>query len=53
MTNEANVAKEANVISKIVAADEAILINKVIVVHEAILINEDAFDKVVEAKGNG
>ncbi len=39
-------AKEANVISKIVAADKAILINEVIVVHEA------AFDKVVEAKGH-
>ncbi len=46
MTNEATVAKEANVIGKIVEADIAILINEVITVHEA------AFDKVVEAEGN-
>ncbi len=40
MTNKANVAKESNVIGKIVVADKAILINK------------DAFDEVVEAKGH-
>ncbi len=44
-TNKANVAEEANVIGKIVAADEAILINEVIAVHKA------AFDEVIEAKG--
>ncbi len=43
-TNKANVAKEANVIGKIIAADKAILINKVIAVHEA------AFDKGVEVE---
>ncbi len=39
--NKANAAEEANVISKIVAA------------NKAILIDEDAFDKVIEAKGHG
>ncbi len=45
-TNKANVAKEANIIGKIVVADEANLINKVIAVHEA------AFNKVIESKGH-
>ncbi len=39
--NKANAAKAANVIGKIVAA------------NKAILIDEDAFNKVVEAKGHG
>ncbi len=39
--NKANAAKEANVIGKIIVADEAIL------------IDEDAFYKIVEAKGHG
>jgi hypothetical protein len=46
--NKANVAKEANLIKEIVAANKAIDITEANEANEAYLVNKDASDEVVE-----